>query len=381
MLLLCLAGFTSVASAQVEQGWYVNVDLLRLSTSGNKVGDIFVYHESFFETPDVTLLNNYGVDYKPLVVQPTANLAYMFDVGYRKGRWGVGVQGWKTTFRGALEGRVTSSDFAMTPTSVEVRGVRILDQSIRPLMNDLEASGVSPIDYHFFDTTKVWKVDLLLQRNLVSSKHLQLGLNLGVAVGYLENSRVDGEAQHAHQEITVRAQGPNGPATIQGTTVFDNKVSFEGVGDSWTTWVGPVAGVTAVYTFGRLEVGGQVASTLFFGKNQSQNIFTDDDHINLTMKMSNTIDTETVFLHGILQTSEEQRTTVPVLEIRGKVGVRITQHLSLGGGVFTSQWLSVPMAPSWSFPGQWTALGGTNSKPNVRNLSFMGYSFFVRASF
>jgi len=347
----------------VEQGWYVNV-----------------YHESILEKKGA-MLDDYGVDYKPLVVQPTANLVYMFDVGYRKGRWGVGVQGWKTTFRGALEGRVTSSDFAMTSTSVEVRGVRILDQSVLPLMNDLEASGVSPIDYHFFDTTKVWKVDFLLQRNLVSSKHLQLGLNLGVAVGYLENSRADGEAQHAHEELTAYMDGPNESTVVMGTMVFDNKVSFEGVGESRTTWVGPVAGVTAVYTFGRLEVIGQIAPTLFFGQTKSRNVFTDDDHINLTMKMGDTIGTEAVFLHGILQTSEEQKTVVPVLEMQGKVGVRITQHLSLGGGVFTSQWLGVPMAPSWSFPGQWTALEGTNSKPNVRNLSFVGYSFFVRASF
>jgi hypothetical protein len=86
-------------------------------------------------------------------------------------------------------------------------------------------------------------------------------------------------------------------------------------------------------------------------------------------------------LEGRYPLSERKQTAIPVLDSEVKAGYRIVEMFSAGVGYFISSWQSVPMASSWSVPGEWTDAAGTHWKRNESNLVFHGVSFFGQVSF
>jgi hypothetical protein len=55
----------------------------------------------------------------------------------------------------------------------------------------------------------------------------------------------------------------------------------------------------------------------------------------------------------------------------------VARFLNLGGGVFSSTWFDLPVAPAFSIPDDWTDVQGTAWRQQTRNLTFAGVSVFA----
>jgi hypothetical protein len=107
----------------------------------------------------------------------------------------------------------------------------------------------------------------------------------------------------------------------------------------------------------------------------------DIDRISVSERIGTTSVTDSVVLEGRYPLLETDRAAIPVLESQVKVSYRVVGPVHAGVGFFTSSWLGVPMASSWSVPGEWRDDAGTHWKRNESNLAFYGLSVFGQVGF
>ena len=133
--------------------------------------------------------------------------------------------------------------------------------------------------------------------------------------------------------------------------------------------------------FGRLQADWRVNQSVLIGDVDLASEWIDIDRISIAGRLGNVAVTETDLLEGHYPFAATKRVAIPVLDSEVKVGVRIVEMLTAGVGVFVSSWQSVPLASSWTVPGEWTDSAGTHWKPNEVNLVFHGMSIFGRVAF
>jgi hypothetical protein len=72
---------------------------------------------------------------------------------------------------------------------------------------------------------------------------------------------------------------------------------------------------------------------------------------------------------------------VPVIELQVRAGVRVARRVHVGGGLFSSTWLNLPVAPAFVVPDDWTDIQGTGWRAQTRNVSFTGFTIFAAVGF
>ncbi|MEK7076868.1 MAG: hypothetical protein AAB967_01410, partial [Patescibacteria group bacterium] len=132
--------FTKIGYAQEWSGWRANVEpgITWILGSGDHIGDIWRYGENPRE--DITI--NYGAEYRPLFTASGGALSWRFEILRRAPEsnraWGIRTSFLKSAGRVAGEARVPgNADY--------VEGCRMFGQTLLPLVNDDEASGLSRV--------------------------------------------------------------------------------------------------------------------------------------------------------------------------------------------------------------------------------------------
>jgi hypothetical protein len=141
----------------------------------------------------------YGITYEPINLNMKNKLTLRTELTYKKNQWGFGISGWWFNTDDLLSGRVT------TPQSVETltgyisytNGVRMWDHTIFPVWNDLEPSGLSPVDYWAGNDLSVWTIDLFGLKTLAEKKNSHIDMTFGLKLESLDNDRKEGQKQRA----------------------------------------------------------------------------------------------------------------------------------------------------------------------------------------
>ena len=370
LLVILVAVADRPARAQSLDGWQVSVDFLQIHTRGNDVhvGDVFTERQTLTGTASDSRLD-YGVRYDPIVTAMDANRSVMVTAVYRNAGWGAGARGWRSRTEGSAAGSRRTA--APTISSLTVTGVRMWDNSIVPVVNTAEPSGISPVTFEAENSLQNLRLEGFAERLWIQGDTLTVAARFGVAHARLENDRREQQTQEAFVE---EANG----GTI---TTFENDVRLEGTSETTANLTGPLLALAGDTRVKRLRIDWLIGHAVLLGTAETSGEWIDIDDIR-TITLAGGLPVESFeLLNGIIEKSQDDRALVPVLDLQVKASVRVTPFLSLGGGVFSSTWFNLPVAPAFSIPDDWTDVQGTAWRQQTRDVTFLALSVFAGFGF
>ena len=384
LFVLAIAG--NARGQQALDGVSFSVELLNLATAGADIDQvqIFTMRQTLEQRGTITqraMTLDYGTDFRRIDMRPGTDWALLWSAGYRRGAWGVSVRRWNTDEGASFEERITSSPIRTTAAagvfseSQTIQGCRLWDNTQAPVFNIGDPSGFSPVECYARNSLQASKMDVMLERAWIDTPRFQADVRLGVTMARMEHRRAEGQEQNAR----LAAQGVPNPFGMVDR--FTNRITLDSTGEATGRLWGPDVELAGSIGFGRLQADWRVNQSVLIGDVDLSSEWVDIDDVSIAGRLGNVAFTETNLLKGQYPFSAKKRVAIPVLDSEVKVGVRVVEMLTAGVGVFVSSWQSVPLASSWSVPGEWTDAAGTHWKPNEANLVFHGVSFFGRVAF
>lgn len=386
LFFLALAG--NVHGQGALEGVSVSVEVLNLTTVGADVdqGQVFTIQEAVEgrgAPTQRTSTVDYGASFRPIETKIGERRALLWSAGYRRGDWGVSVRRWNMEGDASYQERITSSPSRLvsSPTSLSfsqtVQGCRMWDHTLVSVQNVRDPSGFSPMDCSASNALRASKMDIMLERVWIRGPTFQAIVKIGTSVGRVEHQRKEGQEQNALIE-GMPFQDSSGRLIDR----FTNRITLDSTGEADGRFVGPSVELAGSFGFSRLQADWRVNQAMLIGDVDLTGEWNDVDRTSIAGRLGNIVPfTESVLLQGRYPLSEKKRTAVPVLDSHVKVSYRIVDMVSAGAGYFVSSWLGIPMASSWSVPGEWTGDAGTHWKRNESNLVFHGVTVFAQLSF
>ena len=373
VVLLIMFTFVAGSIVQAQDGLEIQLEPMLMDVYGynEHVGDIVRYREEFSVDEAGNITEDYGATYEPINLNMKDKFTLRGEVTYRKGQWGLGASGWWFNTDDSVSGRVTTPVMEWTDTGYIYyeSAVRMWDHTLWPLDNELEDSGMSPVNYWAEDKLKVWTADLFLSRTLAEKKDSYANFSLGAKLGSLETKENLGQKQRAF--IYDFDYGCN----------FDNHVTLESISEADCGFMtGPVLGFQGKAKRGKFGIEGFINQSVLFGKVKHTGLWEDIDDILWTDPATGEIVWHDV-LTGKFPFSKEEEVALPVTELKLEVVYYITKNISIGGGGFYSIWWNAPVAPKWSVPGDWVVGEGTGWRLQERTLKFSGLKIVLSICF
>jgi hypothetical protein len=372
--LLCalVAASAGPAHAQGAQGesWYVAVDFLNVSTRGNDVhvGDVFTEHQTVSGTVSQNRLD-YGVTFDPIVTKMSNDQSVMLSGGVRGQRWGFGIRGWRAVADGDASG--SRSTTAPTPTSQFVTGIRLWDNSIIPVTDQQAPSGISPVTFHADNRLEHLQVEVFGERRWTAGENFNLAARFGFARARTENTRSEGQTQHAFIVDTVSG----------GTSTLNNNITIDSESEATMNLTGPLLALAGDTHFKRVRLDWLVSHAVLFGTAETTGTWTDIDNINEVTVVSGVQTQTATVLDGVLPREQDERAVVPTLDLQIKASFKVVKGVSVGGGVFSSTSFGQPVAPTFVVPDDWTDVQGTGWRSQKRDITYAGWSIFAGFGF
>jgi len=363
VLVIFLAMFSLFSfPSYAKDGLSLQIEPMWMGVKGldTKVGDIFRYRE---EWNSATRTLNYGMSYDSIDANLNGGLTLRTELTYRKGPWGVGLSGWWFNSDGAMRGRVTTPEGS--GSGYNENGVRMWDHTIVPLTNQLEASGLSPVNFWAKNQLGVWTADFFGLRTLAEKKEFSLDFLFGAKIGALKNEQGMGQNQRAY---IYDGFSPGFD--------WDNRVSLSSNAKADSGLMGgPLLGIQGkmkIYKNFHLEA--LANQSLLFGKAKYSGLFRDTDDIWAVHVATNGYYPYNHYMYdGKFPFSEKEGIALPVTELKLKATYDLFKNISIGFGGFASVWWNAPVAPRWSMPSDWTSGEGTGWRlPDKTTLTFYG---------
>ena len=361
--------FAVASIVQAQDGWEIQLEYVWMDAYGynEHVGDIVRYTEEFSEDAAGNYTLDYGATYEPINLNLKDKSTLRGELIYRKGQWFLGLSGWTFETDASVSGRITTPEMELTDTGYiyYVNSVRMWDHTIVPVVNELEASGISPVDYWAEDRLQVRTYDLFLGRTLAEKPDSFANFSLGAKFGSLKTRENLGQEQRAFLY------------DYEGYT-FDNHIRLESTAEAnLDSMVGPVLGFEGEAKRDKFRIEGFVNHSVLFGKAEYTGLWEDIDDI----LWIDPVTGETIYhdvYTGEFSFSKDEEVGLPVTELKLEVTYHITDTISIGGGGFYSIWWDAPVAPKWSIPGDWVSDEGTGWRLQERTLIFGGYMVALR---
>jgi len=370
---------TSARAQGTATGWQLSLEPMYVMTRGNDVhaGDVFTESQMFRGTvvttsPGVTVTNStvdYGVTYDPIVTDMSSKFGLLVSAGYRGSRWGFGGRGWRVDTSGSVEGNEESS------SEESLTGIRLWDHSALPVVNRFTASGYSPVTFYAENRLENLRVDGYAERRWIASSNLNVAMRFGAAYTQFKNTRREGNAEQAAYQNVL--EDVLGPIVVTGT----NSITLDAESETTANLIGPSIGIAGDSTHGAFRLEWLVSPAVLFGTAETSGTWTDIDNISEVEVSPGLRDTRTIRLDGVIPVERDVRVAVPVLDLHVKASVAVAKGVRIGGGLFSSSWFGMPVAPAFTVPGSWTDVEGTGWRDQTRDLTFLAYSAFVSFGF
>lgn len=384
-LMLFVAG-NAVYAEEAKGKWSIQFEPMWMDVKGNDlhVGDVFKKRVDWhWDYVNDIFTARYGITYDPINLDMKDKLTLRTEISYRKNQWGVGLSGWWFNTDASLRGRVTTPEEtwdynggAIWGTRYE-NGVRMWDNTIGPVYNELEPSYLSPVNYFAKNSLGVWTVDLFGIRTLAEKKDSHIDLTFGFKIGKPNNDREEGQSQRAFIYDDFGA-GYH----------FDNQITLQSKSKAdYNLMGGPVIGFQGKARYTRykgLGLEALINQSLLIGRVKQSGTWTDIDDIWVVTGPVGgpfTRVSQYEYLEGKFPYSKEETYALPVTEAKLKFLYEFTKNISVGIGGFASIWWNAPLAPAWSVPGDWTWQEGTGWKLQKETLIFYGGMAALNISF
>ena len=372
LFLTCVAATTGSAYAQTVQDrqWTVSAEFLNVWTRGNDVhpGDVFTEHQTLSGTASASRLD-YGVTFEPILTTMGDDQSAIVSAAYRGRRWQFGGRWW----RAIGEGNVSGSRSTTPPTASAqfITGIRMWENSLLPVDNQQDPSGISPVTFHAENRLENTVIDGYAALPLISGSSFNLAARFGGAYARVENTRSEGNTQRA---FVVQTSGAN-------TTTLTNNITLDSESETTANLLGPTLALAGDTTVKRVKVSWLVGHSLLLGTAKTSGGWIDIDNINqVTVASGIRTETSTV-LDGEIPVELDEHAVVPVVELQVRGSVRVTKLVSVGGGLFSSTWFNMPLAPGFVVPDDWTDVQGTGWRSQSRTVTFTGFSIFAELDF
>jgi hypothetical protein len=341
--LLCCLGTLHTAGAQTPNGWSVDLEPMWMSVKGfdQHVGDV-VRSTSVLTITPLRFTDN--VTREPIMNRIDSGMKFRGAIQYRRPGWGAGFSGWSFSSENALNGHVTSlgsSNLIFGTTSVSM-----WRENVDPVENDLEPSGLSPVDYQSNTGLRTYAFDIFAFRPLTAPTNPnRFDVIVGIKTGRMKTTQSQGFSQRAFV-FDFFQPGVNLNNII--TLATDAQAKFLGTG--------PLIGIQGETRWRRFGVVGAVTAALMVGNARQQGVMTDTDEVTITRSATGPfLPCPTNFaapgclpVHSEIHFTTSPTVFVPESEFRLRLQFDLTDRIGLSGQGFTAIWGNVPTPPAFT---------------------------------
>lgn len=355
------------SSSQAKIEWDFEIQPILIVPVGleKHIGDLFYWTKKY--DGDYC----YGITYDPIFLNLGSDFTVRQRITIGSEKLKIGISGWKITPRYWIEGRITSPQWQETSSGYTYyeNGVRMWDYTILPVVNELEPSGLSPVDWKAGNIFDLSTIDFFAQK--ISNGGLNLlGIKINPALGLkIANFKKE---QHLIQKQRAFIYDAFGSGYH-----WDNKILLWSVSSAECDFLkGPLAGLEIESKSKRFSLKANLNQSLLFGKVNYSSLWQDTDDIWIAYTDENGSIKPLchwLTLEGKFPISKTRSISLPVTEISLQANYELVKEIiSIGIGGFASIWQNVPEVPKFSVLGDWTAFEGTGWKFSEKTLKFFG---------
>jgi hypothetical protein len=267
------------------------------------------------------------------------------DLQYVDDVWGLGISGFWFE---------TEGDEDVVQPGANILGGTVDEVSVRGVNESNDCFN----DYCYADMDselEVWMIDLYGIRRLVGTPDVLVDLQFGLRLAEFDWD-TDGIAARIDDPATGDTNG--------------DPVGLAGNSDVEDTLVGPFLALFTEGRYGRFRVQGQLSQAVVFGElGQDVQLFQFESGDTLSSLM----------LEESAVLSRDQDATIPITDVRIKIGYDILDNLTLGFGGYASTWFNVPEPPNSE--AEDFSTGAASLRSDEENLTFLGASFSLEYRF
>jgi len=136
------------AAAQTTDGWEFEFELMRMDVKGADAQTGHVVRLTEVQTLNPPQVTDRAT-HTPIDLNMETKNTIRAELKHRGQTWGGGVSGWYLRTDDSQSGRVSSAAESITSSSItsEFNSVLMWNELVSPTRNDLQASGLSPLDF------------------------------------------------------------------------------------------------------------------------------------------------------------------------------------------------------------------------------------------
>lgn len=344
-VLLCgLAALQNHAAAQTRDGWVVDLEPMWMSVKGfdQHTGDV-VRTTTVLTISPLRLTEN--VTRQPIMNRMDAGMKFRGAIQYRRQGWGGGVSGWSFSSENAINGNASSLGSSGS-LIFGTTGVSMWRENVDPVENDIEPSGLSPIEFHSNARLRTYAFDVFAFRTVTATTNTnRLDLIVGAKTGRMKTTQSQGFGQRAFVfDFFQTGTHLNNVITL-GT---DAEANFVGTG--------PLIGIRGQTRWRRFGISAGITEALMMGKARQEGVMTDTDDISIARSPTgpflpcpaNLASQGCLPIHSEIHFSTSPTVFIPVSELRLRLQFDLTDRVSLSGQGFTAIWGNAPVPPAFT---------------------------------
>jgi len=332
-------------AAQTSDSWEFQFELMRMDVKGADAQTGHVVRLTDMQTLNPPQVTDRAT-HTPIDLNMDTKNTIRAELKHRGQTWGGGVSGWYLRTDDSQSGRVSSAAESITASSItsEFNSVLMWNELVSPTRNDLQASGLSPLDFEVSGRLRTFALDGFALASLVSNDTIRLELVLGGTVARVRSSQ--------DQDLKLRAFILNAFRPLH----LNNNIELSSAAEANFTGVGPMAGWAARARWGRVRFDASVTEAILYASSKQTGLFSDVDDLTAAQSPTGPFLTCPAALAALgcfsvrsdWDFEKSTKAFIPVTDLQLKVLVDVGRNLAIGASSFTSIWNNVPEPPAFT---------------------------------
>ena len=333
------------AAAQTTDGWEFEFELMRMDVKGADAQTGHVVRLTEVQTLNPPQVTDRAT-HTPIDLNMETKNTIRAELKHRGQTWGGGVSGWYLRTDDSQSGRVSSAAESITSSSItsDFNSVLMWNELVSPTRNDLQASGLSPLDFEVSGRLRTFALDGFALASLVSNDTVRLELMIGGKVGRVRSSQ--------DQDLKLRAFILNAFRPLH----LNNNIELSSAAEANFTGAGPMAGWAARARWGRVRFDASVTESILYASSKQTGLFSDVDDLTAAQTPTGPFLTCPAALAALgcfsvrsdWDFEKSTKAFIPVTDLQLKVLVDVGRNLAIGASSFTSIWNNVPEPPAFT---------------------------------
>jgi hypothetical protein len=241
---------------------------------------------------------------------------------------------------------VSSAPASVAPSAItsEFNSVLMWNELVSPTRNDLEGSGLSPLDYQVSGRLRTFTLDGFALASLVNNDTIRLELILGGKVARVRSGQ--------DQDLKLRAFILNAFRPQH----LNNAIELSSTADADFTGIGPMIGWAGRATWRRLRFDASVTESAIYASSKQTGLFSDVDDIKIAQSPTGPFATCPTALAALgcfsvrsdWNFEKSTKAVIPVTDLQLQFLVDVARNVAVGASSFTSIWTNVPAPPAFT---------------------------------